>query len=428
MIYFLTIYFFLFSVIAMRNLTWALAIIVALLPSYLIRFELFILPTTLLEGMILITIGVWFLQIGFKQVKLKYQNKIQPQVFPFQKQIILIMITATIAIFISSETWKALGLWRAYFLEPILFFLIFIQVINSKQKLSKILYALGFSAIIISLFAIYQKITGEFIPVKMWQPENMRRVTSFYTSPNAVGLFLAPIIMIYLGWVFENKAKKLFSFLWQIFTITIAIFAIIFTMSEGTWVGLIVALIFFTFLSFFHQIKYKKSIIIFAILISIIIPLLNIDKIQTIIATPSAQNRLTLWNGSLNFLTENPKNFIFGAGIFGFPVVQDKFRDPLKLEPLIYPHNIFLNFWMEIGLLGMIAFIWMFISFFSQSINIIKKRKSFIIIGVTCALVTILVHGLLDVPYFKNDLALLFWVIIGVFIISKKLLEENTQK
>lgn len=428
MIYFLTIYFFLFSVIAMRNLTWALAIIVALLPSYLIRFELFIFPTTLLEGMILITIGVWFTQIGFKQVKLKYQNKIQPQVFPFQKQIILIMITATIAIFISSEIWKALGLWRAYFLEPILFFLIFIQVINSKQKLSKILYALGFSAIIISLFAIYQKITGEFIPVKMWQPENMRRVTSFYTSPNAVGLFLAPIIIIYLGWVFENKAKKFFTFLWQIFTITIAIFAIIFTMSEGTWVGLIVALIFFTFLSFFHQIKYKKSIIIFAILISIIIPLLNIDKIKTIIATPSAQNRLTLWNGSLNFLTENPKNFIFGAGIFGFPVVQDKFRDPLKLEPLIYPHNIFLNFWMEIGLLGMIAFIWMFISFFSQSISIIKNNKSFIIIGATCALVTILVHGLLDVPYFKNDLALLFWIIIGVFIISKKLLEENTQK
>jgi hypothetical protein len=30
----------------------------------------------------------------------------------------------------------------------------------------------------------------------------------------------------------------------------------------------------------------------------------------------------------------------------------------------------------------------------------------------------VLVHGLLDVPYFKNDLALVFWVLLAVQVAS----------
>jgi len=33
----------------------------------------------------------------------------------------------------------------------------------------------------------------------------------------------------------------------------------------------------------------------------------------------------------------------------------------------------------------------------------------------------ILIHGLVDVPYFKNDLAILFWLIFGIiFLLDKK--------
>ena len=31
-------------------------------------------------------------------------------------------------------------------------------------------------------------------------------------------------------------------------------------------------------------------------------------------------------------------------------------------------------------------------------------------------MITILVHGLVDVPYLKNDLAILFWIIFGLTI------------
>ena len=40
----------------------------------------------------------------------------------------------------------------------------------------------------------------------------------------------------------------------------------------------------------------------------------------------------------------------------------------------------------------------------------------------------LLIHGLVDVPYFKNDLAVLFWIIIGLIIINKKYDKENLQQ
>ena len=35
-------------------------------------------------------------------------------------------------------------------------------------------------------------------------------------------------------------------------------------------------------------------------------------------------------------------------------------------------------------------------------------------LGVLLALMGIIVHGLVDVPYFKNDLSLEFWVLLGL--------------
>lgn len=434
MFYFLTIFLIAFTLIAWRNLPIAIAIIVALLPTYLIRFYIICLPTTLLEIMILIILAVWFLQTGFKKIHKRYKKKIPYKPFLFQTQIILIIFFATISIFAAPNIWKAMGLWRAYFLEPILFFLIFVQVIKTKKDLQKILYGLGISALAISFFAIYQKITGNFIPVKMWQPEETRRVTSFFTSPNAVGLFLAPIIMIYFGWLFENKFKNFVPILFKISVLTASIIAIVFTVSQGTFAGLIIAFIFFICLAIKitnPSILYIKKFVVFILLI---IPLLfsiiyfqnqQINKYtEKIINSPSTQNRIVLWQGSFEFLKRNPKNFIFGAGIFGFPEIQEKFREPLKMEPLIYPHNIFLNFWMDIGLLGMLCFVWLIISFFIKIKKSFSKEKNIFYIGIAAAIITIIIHGLIDAPYFKNDLSLLFWIILGIFI-STNIIEKS---
>ena len=60
------------------------------------------------------------------------------------------------------------------------------------------------------------------------------------------------------------------------------------------------------------------------------------------------------------------------------------------------------------------------------AIRISKER--YVILGLMGAMVTIIVHGLVDVPYFKNDLSVLFWILIAMLsLISlrSKLLKNN---
>ena len=46
-------------------------------------------------------------------------------------------------------------------------------------------------------------------------------------------------------------------------------------------------------------------------------------------------------------------------------------------------------------------------------------------LGVFLALVAVLVHGLVDVPYFKNDLSLEFWVLLGVAWAGRRWARES---
>ena len=89
------------------------------------------------------------------------------------------------------------------------------------------------------------------------------------------------------------------------------------------------------------------------------------------------------------------------------------------LEIYLYPHNIFLNFWSELGLIGLLVFIWLW--FKAGLINLInywrfktKTSLAWLSWGLAGAWLASFVHGLVDVPYFKNDLALMFWLGLAV--------------
>ncbi len=90
-----------------------------------------------------------------------------------------------------------------------------------------------------------------------------------------------------------------------------------------------------------------------------------------------------------------------------------------------YPHNIFLNFWTELGLTGMVLFALVIGKFLFIGLKLLETdcRNKGIILGLIGAMMAIFIHGLVDVPYFKNDLSVLFWIIVammGAFELSLK--------
>ena len=392
-----------------RQPVYAVGATIILLPTYLFRSSIYFLPFTFLETCIIAMFSGWLLA-AIVQKKLR---RTEPP-YIYRWPIILLLGGATIGLVISPTFTNAAGLWKAYFVEPILFLIVFKEVIKNDADKRTLLWALGISSLTVSLLAIYQKFTGFAIAEPVWTNEASRRVTAFFTSPNAVGLYLGPTIALYSGWLLSEwrnvQATNLKSLI-----LVLALLAVLFTVSHGTWLGLLAAA---AVLSYFGWNK-KKTVLVTLILIiiTLVVPPLRQQVLPIITFQDHAgQNRITLLQTSWQYLTAHPSHFLFGAGILGFSELHQQTREPLLTEPLLYPHNIIFNFWLETGLVGLVGIIWLLSKFFGRSISKISTvtANRFLILGVLTAMVVILVHGLVDVPYFKNDLAVLFWIMVGL--------------
>jgi O-antigen ligase len=442
----LTVFTIVFAVLAWRNLVLAISFIVFALSSYLIRFEVFNIPLTLLEIMILTLFAVFILKRFFDKENQSFLEKIGLKTIKFSNYKWLILawlFAATVAVFVSDNRLAALGVWKAYFIEPILFFIVFINTIKSKQDLNKIFNALGVSAIAISVFAIYQKFTGAFIFNETWFDPATRRVTSFFGYPNAVGLYLAPIAVLFIGkfcqWffarleTFKNSETKnwiikllkpkfrpkagqpladtelLLPFFYLII-ITTSVLAIWFARSEGAIFGLAVGCLLLGLL--LNKLRPITLLAAGAIVAALILtPSFGhwaVDKAN--LRDFSGQLRLVIWQETQEMLAASP---VFGAGLANFQTAVAPYHHAKHIfEVYLYPHQIILNFWSELGIFGVLIFIWLVVKFFFNYLKVpAGNRDDYKIL--LAIILAILAHGLVDVPYFKNDLSVMWWLWVG---------------
>lgn len=449
MIIFIITFLTLFAFLSWKKLDWAILLIIAALPAYLIRFQVLGIPFTLLEGMILTSFAVWVIK-GGASLKTIFKKETR-RAYPYRYEIIGVLILSWIAIITAGISNEALGIFKAYFFEPILLFILIINRLREKEGQRKIILALAASALSVSLFAIYQQFTGQFIDNPFWAAKETRRAVSFFGYPNAIGLFLAPLTMIFIGRLFSKPERWEKMFL----TVTIAcsLLSIFFAKSEGALIGIMAAAFVLALLA-----NKKLRIAAISLAVSGLIVIASNSALRTYtiskatLSDLSGQIRQQQWIETKKMFAAG--NFWMGAGLSGYqkavaPYHQEgiflKNGDPNWLEKIrtsaefrkqmwqpteiyMYPHNIFLNFWTELGLLGALLFSWIFAKFLWQSSVIYKREKDYIALGLMVAMIAIIVHGLVDVPYFKNDLSVLFWVMIAMLGALRLKLNNKNEK
>jgi hypothetical protein len=488
----LIIFLIFFFILSWRRPDWAVMFIVAALPAYLIRFKIFNIPFTLLEAMILIAFFCWLiLQTNFNnflrgEYKIKDFIKNSPwnkkgsvegrKKYPFGVEIILLLIISFIAAGTAGFSAGALGIWKAYFFEPTLLYVLILNVFSPPFEgggrggflgINKIGLSLAVGAGAVAIYAVCQKITGFGIANPLWAAAETRRVVSFFGYPNAVGLYLAPIIPVLAAFLFsprqndcdllpeklcyplkkENISVIGLSRGFLAFIILLSLAAIFFAHSEGAMVGLTVAFIVGGLLG-----NKKTRLAVLAFLIAAVVVLSfspngwkTVEQKLTL-HDFSGQVRRYQWKETLVML--NHGHFYQGAGLDNYQQAiafyhqpgffYDDGTDPLfhqhtvesaeyrtktwrPVEIYMYPHNIFLNFWSELGLAGVLLFVWIIIKFliFNFLFSIKEEKYKMLHLGLLCAMIVIVVHGLVDVPYFKNDLACLFWILIALSVLLR---------
>ncbi len=447
--YLLIIYFILFIILNRLSLKSTILLLIFLTPAYLIRFSIFGIPTNILEASIIISFLFWIYYNRNFLFKFKKPKDKDSKTYPFRWEIILILAISFLSIFTGNLSFSALGIFKSYFLIPIIFYILILNNFKFKKDLEKIIYALTCSVVLISLVAIWQKISGQYIFNEFWaNPEN-RRVVSIFSYPNAIALFIGPIIPLIAG-LFVSKLKNKASFnlfLKQLFlfsSLILGLLAIYFSKSKGALLALTLVLFFIIFI----KIKRKLKITILIVLI-ILIPIISYnqkDWIKLKISTSlSYQIRQAQWQETIEMLMDN--NILYGSGLANYQekikkyhqegiffnkdadpdfkrkifIFDDKYRAERwqPLEIYLYPHNIFLNFWTELGLSGMIIFSFLIIKFLILSFKIYlqKNKDKYLSLALFSSVLILVIHGLFDVPYFKNDLAILFWIIISLLAI-----------
>ncbi|MEK7644464.1 MAG: O-antigen ligase family protein [Patescibacteria group bacterium] len=456
----IAIYAILFALLAWRRFEWALVLFFALLPAYLVRFSLGSIPSTLLETMVWILAIAWLIG-NFKLIISSLKNF---RLIIKKNESIIIAISffilgATISVFASENLRAALGEWKAFYIEPVAIFIILVTTLTGKKNnnpttkqsnadsnhlIEKILFGLVLSGLAVSGLAIYQHFTGWLVPDSFWQNRNTYRVTAWYGFPNGVGLFLAPLLPFAIYFIMKlfgkTRGRRIMSGLLLAVCsalLVLPVLAIVYAKSTGALVGIVAG-------AGVLLLCYKKTrwpaIIIGAIMLTFFffLPENNPIKTELLAKDRSGQLRINMWAETGAYLMAHP---IKGAGLAGYPEVIYPYRIDKTIEVFHHPHNLFLTIWVNTGLVGLIGFVWVIVWFYRVGIGELgvsalrdgrqtestalpktmneDKINSFVPFLLS-AMTVYLTTGLVDSPYIKNDLALLFWLLPALLFAIKK--------
>src|SRR5665213_2039789 len=122
-----------------RYSTVMLGLTAACLPLYVVRWKYGPISTTLLELIVVVTIALYLL--GRRQEGTLRFNRT-----PYDVPILLLLLAGAIAVFVPPDRWHALGLYRAYFLEPIAIFYVAVDLLRRPGDARRVLLGLGIAS------------------------------------------------------------------------------------------------------------------------------------------------------------------------------------------------------------------------------------------------------------------------------------------
>lgn len=420
---------------------YLLALTLLLSPTYTIRLDIFGLPANFL---MLWIFGLW-LFFSFYLVFKKQLSNFSTFVKKLDNKIFILaglfLLSGIVSLLVQGFDQKKLGQFLVLFLQPISLFFIasFCFKDNPKAK-NSLLVASYWLLGAMGLYAIFQYLTLIGLPSAYWgNSEEPKRALGFFGHPNFYALFAAPLLALLiadLGFKIKDLRKYwLFILLWV--TGAVGLFL---SMSRAGWLGLAAAVGVFLIVAADAKIrKLILSAVIVIVIVIVIIPNFRYRLILPFLGEKSSVSRVSLWQTGVKAIKESP---ILGLGLTGFARAWPQLNtDPGLTDTHNFPHNIFLDLWVETGILGLISLIGLIglyiyrglkprvipsesdeprnplsVKLKSDKGSLHFGRDDMIKLAVALFLITLLVQGQFDNPYFKNDSALVFWLVLALGI------------
>lgn len=388
-------------------------------PLYLIRFSVAGIPLTALEVYCYLLFLIW--GVLFLQKKVTFK-KGWNWIYFFT---LLILIGATIGVVITPEIMPAplgetvrsrrvaLGIWKGWVMAPMMWFWVATQSLSKKNTAQKIIQSYIHSAGLVSLAAFLSGFWGVG-----WTDD--LRLSGFYESANYLALYIGPAILfgsLEIVKIYKEKQKNWSSF-WMGTSTIISILALGFSKSYAGILAIFGAIFLYLVVMGIRSKTYRPILIkgiigLMILFFGLIAWQWNSPKFQQFIDFENRSSttvRLELYEASWGLLKMKPV-FGLGPGLFEAHYHNNahEILGHLPMEwGLPHPHNLWLGFWFNAGILGLIGFLGLMV--------LTHLKWTDYLIG----LWGILIHGLFDMPFWKNDLAMVFWLIALAIVLSRE--------
>ncbi len=318
--------------------------------------------------------------------------------------------------FLSGNSLVSWGIVKSWFLVPLILFFLAWQVIE-KEKINRIFMAYFFSAFFVALISC-----GYYL-ANFLTYDN--RLAGIFNSPNYLAMYLAPAIVIF---IFQKNKVKSGYFLFFV-PIVMVLFL---TYSYSAWFSILTSLIILVLIK--NKNISKKIAIIGIIILALFLSQLNNKKMIDLLTANSRSSlasRMMIWKASVKIIEDN---FIFGIGPGNFQktyLEYQKFYPPYLEWAVPHPNNLYLTWWLYGGIMGMVGFLglaFFFLRDVSREVHPmeypamrdnftkqnlfhrVKKEPNDVLFVALGIMLIILIHGIFDTTYFKNDLAIIFWL------------------
>lgn len=301
------------------------------------------------------------------------------------------------------------------------------------QVLMVLLFVLGFAT---GLHALYQIFNPPPVIQGLSAVEGLSNVRVFATffNANIYAEFLLVSITAGLGlfFFFSSRTAKFLILVAELFLA----FILFYTYSRGSFLGLICAIFVFFLLTYPRLLLPASGLFL---LLTAIIPGFLQRIVETITFRDSSQFlRLRIWNTVFSTL-DSARKIVIGSGPYSF---KYEMMDFVRKSPERFfgyfsfqPHNIYLLWLVEGGIIMVLAWlfyfsyhIWAGIESYLNATRKSRRKDSFLIASLTAASCGLLINGFTETIFYHNQVLPFWFFINGVLLWSYLNLKQENQK
>ncbi|MBE7554366.1 MAG: O-antigen ligase family protein [Anaerolineales bacterium] len=315
------------------------------------------------------------------------------------------------------------GVWASYdpnlswplFLTLLGSMSLFFALINTYISPERLSSGLVMAAALVACYFVGQYNHFNY-PLEVGQLADLGRVTGsllptlvFFTPhPNAVASFLEGTVFLGLVTAWGASGGKRVA--WGI-VVALIVYAVLISGSRGAWVGLTVAGAIWGLLLIPNRgLRLAVAGAGLAAVTSMVLAAVWLTRSGWTIpvvtsAMDTAASRLTLYRNSLYLWSDYPFTGI-GLGD-AFALVYSRYQLLLHVPFLTYSHNLFLSAALGLGILGLVAVIWLLIDFYAFVVRVgrvgLSQPSRALFRAAWLGTTVIVVHGLIDSPQFSSS-------------------------